>query len=162
MAIEPAHDCSATTIRRPEKSTRSQSSWRPSGRHPRRMKSRILRAGDGVFLSRTWRSCGASMTRSRGATMPRSLRCMRPIYRWITGKAGAPDAQAVYHGHEGVRTMFRNWLAPFRSFEFRAEAFQDAWGHVLVRVSEHGIGRTSGGVVDRCHGRSGPCKAGRS
>ncbi len=67
------------------------------------------------------------------------------------GEGGGPDAQAVYHGHEGVRIAFRKWLAPFRSFEFRAEEVRDAGDHVLVTVSEHGIGRTSGVVVHRCH-----------
>jgi ketosteroid isomerase-like protein len=66
-------------------------------------------------------------------------------------EGGGPDAQAVYHGQEGVRTAFRNWLAPFRSFEFRTEEMRDAGDHVLVKVSEHGIGRTSGALVDRCH-----------
>jgi ketosteroid isomerase-like protein len=66
-------------------------------------------------------------------------------------EGGGPDAQVVYHGHEGVRTAFRNWLAPFHSFEFRPEEMRDAGDHVLVKVSEHGIGRTSGVAVDRCH-----------
>jgi ketosteroid isomerase-like protein len=66
-------------------------------------------------------------------------------------EGGSPDAQVVYHGHEGVRAAFRTWLAPFRSFAFQAEEMRDAGDHVLVKVSEHGIGRTSGVAVDRCH-----------
>jgi ketosteroid isomerase-like protein len=66
-------------------------------------------------------------------------------------EGGSPDAQAVYHGHEGVRTAFRTWLAPFRSFEFQPEETRDAGDHVLVKVFEHGIGRTSGVAVDRSH-----------
>jgi ketosteroid isomerase-like protein len=61
------------------------------------------------------------------------------------------DAPTVYHGHDGVRLAFRNWLAPFHSFKFRPEEMRDAGDHVLVTVYEHGIGRTSGVAVDRCH-----------
>ena len=53
-------------------------------------------------------------------------------------EGGSPDAQAVYHVHEGVETAFRTWLAPFRSFEFQPEETRDARDHVLAKVSEHG------------------------
>jgi ketosteroid isomerase-like protein len=66
-------------------------------------------------------------------------------------EGGSPDAQGVYQGHEGVRAAFRTWLAPFRSFGFQPEETRDAGDQVLVKVSEHGIGRASGVAVDRCH-----------
>ena len=64
---------------------------------------------------------------------------------------GGLDASAVYHGHDGVRAAFRNWLIPFRDFTFQPEEITDCGAHVLVTVYEHGIGRASGAVVDRRH-----------
>ncbi len=55
----------------------------------------------------------------------------------------------VYHGHEGVRASFREALAGFREFEFQPLDFTPSADHVLVTVQEHGVGRTSGIVVDR-------------
>ena len=43
-------------------------------------------------------------------------------------EGGGPDAQAVYHGHEGVRTAFRNWLAPRNEDVFRiASVPESTW-----------------------------------
>jgi ketosteroid isomerase-like protein len=61
------------------------------------------------------------------------------------------DAPSLYHGHDGVRTAFRNWLAPFRDFEFQPGETKDYGDHLLVTVDEHGIGRASGVAVDRRH-----------
>jgi ketosteroid isomerase-like protein len=66
-------------------------------------------------------------------------------------RAGGIDAPGLYHGHDGVRTAFRNWLAPFRDFEFQPEETKDYGDHILVTVYEHGIGRASGVAVDRRH-----------
>jgi ketosteroid isomerase-like protein len=66
-------------------------------------------------------------------------------------RAGSIDAPIVYHGHDGVRAAFRNWLAPFRDFEFQPGEVRDFKDHVLVTVYEHGIGRASGVAVDRRH-----------
>jgi ketosteroid isomerase-like protein len=61
------------------------------------------------------------------------------------------DVPSLYHGHDGVRTAFRNWLGPFRDFEFHPGETKDHGDHVLVTVDEHGIGRASGVAVDRRH-----------
>ena len=61
------------------------------------------------------------------------------------------DAPSLYHGHDGVRTAFRNWLAPFRDFEFQPGETTDYGDQILVTVDEHGIGRASGVAVDRSH-----------
>jgi ketosteroid isomerase-like protein len=66
-------------------------------------------------------------------------------------RQGGFDAPALYHGHDGVRAAFRNWLTPFRDFEFQPKETKDYGDHVLVTVSEHGIGRASGVAVDRRH-----------
>jgi ketosteroid isomerase-like protein len=64
---------------------------------------------------------------------------------------GGFDTPSLYHGHDGVRTAFRNWLAPFRDFEFQPEETKDYGDQILVTVYEHGIGRASGVAVDRRH-----------
>jgi ketosteroid isomerase-like protein len=66
-------------------------------------------------------------------------------------REAAVDVATVYHGHDGVRTAFRNWLAPFRDFKFLPNEMRASPDDVLVTVNEHGIGRASGVVVDRCH-----------
>jgi ketosteroid isomerase-like protein len=66
-------------------------------------------------------------------------------------RAGGIDTPGLYHGHDGVRTAFRNWLAPFRDFEFQPEETKDYGDQILVTVYEHGIGRASGVTVDRHH-----------
>jgi ketosteroid isomerase-like protein len=70
---------------------------------------------------------------------------------WDLREGVALDAPTVYHGHDGVRLAFRNWLAPFHDFKFRTEEMRASGDHVLVTVDEHGIGRASGVVVDRRH-----------
>jgi ketosteroid isomerase-like protein len=55
----------------------------------------------------------------------------------------------VNHGHDGVRSSFREVLAEFREFEFQPLEFTPIANHVLVTVQEHGVGRESGVVVDR-------------
>ncbi len=55
----------------------------------------------------------------------------------------------VNHGHEGVRSSFRDLLAEFREFEFQPLDFTPVGDHVLVTVQERGVGRGSGVVVDR-------------
>jgi ketosteroid isomerase-like protein len=57
----------------------------------------------------------------------------------------------VYHGHDGVHAMFQDILDAFRKFEFRTLELTPIGDHVLVTVDEHGVGRTSGVVVDRRH-----------
>ena len=74
-----------------------------------------------------------------------------PDIEWDLRESVALDAPTVYHGHDGVRTAFRNWLAPFHDFKFRPGEVRDHADHVLVTVYEHGIGRASGVVVDRRH-----------
>jgi ketosteroid isomerase-like protein len=46
----------------------------------------------------------------------------------------------AYHGHEGVRQFFREWMEPLESFHVQAESFIDAGDSVVVatRVSARG------------------------
>jgi len=57
----------------------------------------------------------------------------------------------VYHGHDGVHELFHDLLQAFREFEFRMLELTPIGDHVLVTVHEHGVGRTSGVVLDRRH-----------
>jgi ketosteroid isomerase-like protein len=54
-----------------------------------------------------------------------------------------------YHGHEGVRQFWREWLEPFETFEAHSEAFIDAGDNVVVsfRLSGRGQGKRSAGGV---------------
>jgi ketosteroid isomerase-like protein len=50
----------------------------------------------------------------------------------------------LYHGHEGVKRFFGEWLAAFEDFYAHAEAFADAGEAVVVRVRQGGRGKQSG------------------
>jgi ketosteroid isomerase-like protein len=58
------------------------------------------------------------------------------------------DLSGVYHGHEGIRRFFREWLEPFESFYAHAEEFIDAGEAVVVRVRQGGRGKQSGAKVE--------------
>jgi ketosteroid isomerase-like protein len=64
-----------------------------------------------------------------------------------TGYAGS-ELSGVYHGHEGIKRFFREWLAPFESFYAHAEDFVDAGEAVVVRCRQGGRGKASGAVVE--------------
>ena len=38
----------------------------------------------------------------------------------------AAELSGVYHGHDGIKQFFRQWLAPFESYHAHAEDFIDA------------------------------------
>jgi ketosteroid isomerase-like protein len=60
-----------------------------------------------------------------------------------TGYAGM-ELSSVYHGHDGVKQFFRDWLAPFESYYAHAEDFIDAGEAVVVRCRQGGRGKQSG------------------
>jgi ketosteroid isomerase-like protein len=72
------------------------------------------------------------------------------------------DAPSLYEGHEGVRSAFRDWLAPFREFEFAPGQTKHHGDHVLVTVDEHGIGRAAVSPWTAATMRSGRCAGRRS
>ena len=72
------------------------------------------------------------------------------------------DAPSLYHGHDGVRTAFRNWLGPFRDFEFHPGETKDYGDQILVTVYEHGSVGQAVSPWTAATTRSGPCEAGRS
>jgi hypothetical protein len=64
-----------------------------------------------------------------------------PAIVWDQTHYGTVELGGVYHGHEGVRQFFREWLAPFA---MKAEDFLDAGETVVVRVRQEGRGIGSG------------------
>ena len=71
-----------------------------------------------------------------------------PAIVWVN-HVGPVEAQGAYLGHEGVRRTWREWLAPFETFEAHAEAFIDAGDSVVVSWWMSGRGKTSGAPGDR-------------
>lgn len=70
-----------------------------------------------------------------------------PDIVWDQTHAPGPIA-GVYHGHDGVRQFFREWLAPFESYYCHAEDFIDADDAVIVRARQGGKGKGSGVEVE--------------
>ena len=75
-----------------------------------------------------------------------------PDIVWDASALRGPIA-GVYHGHEGVRRYFGEWLESFEAHEARAETFIDAGDDVIVGLRLRGRGKTSGVEVDmaRCN-----------
>jgi len=61
-----------------------------------------------------------------------------------------PDTP-VYHGHEGIRTFFRMWLADFGSYETRALDPLDLGDRVVITVYDRAEGKGSGVPIERYH-----------
>ena len=57
----------------------------------------------------------------------------------------------VYHGHEGVREVWREGLAIFADITNEVEEMIDAGDRVLVVVREREVGRSSGVPVTASH-----------
>lgn len=59
---------------------------------------------------------------------------------WDTSASGLPSA-GVYHGREGVRRFFRDWLAPWTDYEIEARHCVDAGGAVVLVFRQAGTGQ---------------------
>ena len=67
---------------------------------------------------------------------------------WDASRMGGlvpPDAAGVYHGHDGVRAYWRNWLSAWSDLHFEIQDVVDAGDEVvlLIRDQRH-WGRHSG------------------
>ncbi len=62
---------------------------------------------------------------------------------WDTSASGLPAA-SIYHGHEGVRKFFRDWLAPWENYEIEYREYIDAGDAVVTVFRQAGTGRGSG------------------
>jgi ketosteroid isomerase-like protein len=70
-----------------------------------------------------------------------------PEIVWDRSASGLPST-GVYHGREGVRRFFRDWLAPWTDYSIEArECFDTGGGVVLVRQA--GTGKASGVRAER-------------
>jgi uncharacterized protein len=66
-----------------------------------------------------------------------------PEIVWDTSASGLPSA-SVYHGHQGVRRFFRDWLAPWEDYEIEPGDCIDAGDAVVLIFRQAGTGRGSG------------------
>jgi ketosteroid isomerase-like protein len=71
-----------------------------------------------------------------------------PAIVWDQTHYEASELSAVYHGHDGIRRFFREWLAPFESYHAQGEEFIDAGEAVVVRIRQGGRGKQSGAAVE--------------
>ena len=60
-------------------------------------------------------------------------------------------SQPIYHGHEGVRQMWRDGLSAFREVDFEVGELLDAGDRVLAVIHERETGRASGVPVTASH-----------
>ena len=67
---------------------------------------------------------------------------------WDTSASGLPSA-GVYHGREGVRRFFREWLAPWTDYAIEARDCIDAGGAVVLVFRQTGTGKESGVRTER-------------
>ena len=65
------------------------------------------------------------------------------------GVAGIGDVGGVYHGHEGLKSFFREWHEAWGSIKYDYEELIDAGDQVVSVVTRHARGRASGVAVER-------------
>ena len=70
----------------------------------------------------------------------------------ITWESCYGPLTGVYHGHDGVRQFFRDWMESIESFEAHAETFIDTGDAVVVGLRIRGHGRASGVEIDMPQG----------
>jgi ketosteroid isomerase-like protein len=71
-----------------------------------------------------------------------------PEIVWDTSASGLPSA-GVYHGREGVRRFFRDWLEPWTDYAIEARDCIDAGGAVVLVFRQAGTGKASGVRTER-------------
>jgi ketosteroid isomerase-like protein len=65
-----------------------------------------------------------------------------PAVEWDMTHSYVPD-MGVFHGHEGIRQFFREWLAFFAEYYAEPEEFIGADENVIVRMRQGGRGKAS-------------------
>ena len=63
-------------------------------------------------------------------------------------RLGVTDSD-VYHGHDGLQSLFREFAETFDEIEYSYEELIDAGDQVISIVTRHARGRTSGVEVER-------------
>jgi ketosteroid isomerase-like protein len=77
----------------------------------------------------------------------RAFELYDPEIEWdASGLADAyPDIAGVYHGYEGVRTYWRNWLSAWSDLDFEIQEVLDAGDDVVLLIhNQRQWGRSSG------------------
>ena len=67
---------------------------------------------------------------------------------WDTSASGMPSA-GVYHGLQGVRRFWRDWLEPWEDYEIDYSEYIDAGDAVVLVFRQAGTGRGSGIRIER-------------
>ena len=57
-----------------------------------------------------------------------------PDIVWEDQAAPVSDLRGVYHGHEGVRTYWRQWLSAWRDLQFEIQDVRDAGDEVVALI----------------------------
>ena len=71
-----------------------------------------------------------------------------PEIVWDQTHYGTAEMSGIYHGHDGIRRFFREWLAPFESYHAHPQEFIDAGEDVVVQIRQGGRGKRSGAEVE--------------
>ena len=71
-----------------------------------------------------------------------------PAIVWDFSHAAPVELRGLYHGYDGLRQFFRQWLEPFENFHVEAETFIDAGDSVVVGYRQSGRGKASGAEVE--------------
>jgi ketosteroid isomerase-like protein len=73
------------------------------------------------------------------------VRALHPDIVWGSAAShGALEVGRDYHGHDGVRQFFRDFLESFERYEAHPEKIEEAGDRVLVRYRVSGRGKGSG------------------
>jgi ketosteroid isomerase-like protein len=65
------------------------------------------------------------------------------------GVANHPSGEDAYHGHDGLRDLFREWHEAWGKIEYDYEELIEAGDQVIAVVNRHARGRASGVEVER-------------
>ena len=78
------------------------------------------------------------------------LALYEPEVEWDISRSVHADVmgRGIYHGHEGLRSLFRQWYEAWESVEPDFDELIDAGEHVISVARWRGRGRTSGVVVE--------------
>ena len=71
-----------------------------------------------------------------------------PEIVWDQTHYGPGGVSGIYHGHDGIRRFFREWLEPFESYYAHPQEFIDAGEDVVVQLRQGGRGKQSGVEVE--------------
>ena len=80
----------------------------------------------------------------------RAFELYDPEIEWDASRMELPDdVSAVYHGHDGVRAFWRNWLSAWSDIDFELQDVVDAGDEVVALIrNQRQWGRQSGIVTE--------------